>query len=291
VSAAGGTAPYTGTGLFTGYAGTYTYTVTDANGATASTTITITQPNVISISISAPAITTIGGTTTVAAAVTGGTAPYSYSLNGGNIQSSPVFSNLPAGAYTIAVKDANGCSKSYSFTLTDPGSANLRVSIVAKTNTTCKGSATGTVQVLALGGRAPYTYKLNNGRYTSNPLFKNLVAGVYRIYAKDANNNVVSCVTYIYDARTLCTNDVSTGKLGIVAYPNPSIDRFNLSINTTNDADVVVEVMNLNGTRVYQDKGSAAQQYVFGQNFPAGTYFVRVTQGKDVKTTTVIKGK
>ena len=40
VTASGGKAPYSGTGVFTVSAGTYTYTVTDANGCTASTTIT-----------------------------------------------------------------------------------------------------------------------------------------------------------------------------------------------------------------------------------------------------------
>ena len=81
VDATGGTAPYTGTGLFTGYAGTYTYTVTDANGATASTTITITQPSAISVSINAPSIPRIGGTKTVTANTTGGkTVSYSYKV-------------------------------------------------------------------------------------------------------------------------------------------------------------------------------------------------------------------
>ncbi|MFM9008399.1 MAG: BspA family leucine-rich repeat surface protein, partial [Bacteroidota bacterium] len=41
VSATGGTAPYTGTGVFTVSEGTYSYTVTDANGCTASASISV----------------------------------------------------------------------------------------------------------------------------------------------------------------------------------------------------------------------------------------------------------
>ena len=45
VTASGGTAPYSGTGSFTGLAaGSYTYNVSDANGCTASCSVTITEP-------------------------------------------------------------------------------------------------------------------------------------------------------------------------------------------------------------------------------------------------------
>lgn len=39
----------------------------------------------------------------------GGTEPYQYSLNGVNYQSSPVFSNLAPGTYTLYCRDATGC--------------------------------------------------------------------------------------------------------------------------------------------------------------------------------------
>ena len=42
-------------------------------------------------------------------AVTGGTAPYTYSFNGGAYGAATSFPNLAAGTYTISVKDANGC--------------------------------------------------------------------------------------------------------------------------------------------------------------------------------------
>ncbi len=49
--------------------------------------------------------------------VMGGTAPYSYSLNGATPVASPVFNNLPAGDYTIEVSDAIGCKVSDTFTI------------------------------------------------------------------------------------------------------------------------------------------------------------------------------
>ena len=45
VNASGGTAPYSGTGSFTGLAaGSYAYNVTDASGCTASCSVTIAEP-------------------------------------------------------------------------------------------------------------------------------------------------------------------------------------------------------------------------------------------------------
>ena len=75
VSATGGTPPYIGTGTFTRTAGTYTFTVTDAANASSSSTITITQPTLITAgNPTAPAITSVGGTTTITQPVpTGGT--------------------------------------------------------------------------------------------------------------------------------------------------------------------------------------------------------------------------
>ncbi|MFT3911846.1 MAG: T9SS type A sorting domain-containing protein [Ferruginibacter sp.] len=293
VEASGGTAPYTGTGYYTGYAGTYTYTVTDANGASASTTITITQPTAIALTVTAAPLTRTGGTTTVVITATGGNSGvYSYQMNGGAFQSSNTFLNVGAGVYTINVKDANGCTAVYTLTIADPGAGSLKISLVAKSNATCRGSYTGSIKVQATGGRAPYTYRINGGRYSSSATFSSLKAGIYRVTAKDANGNTVSLVTYIYDGRTVCPGSGREAEgLTVTAYPNPSTDRFSLAIASGNESDVLVEVMNLYGTKVYEGKGSVSKNYVFGNNFPAGTYFVRVTQGKDVKTTTIIKGK
>src|SRR5436309_1072074 len=76
VSATGGTAPYTGTGMFSHAAGTYSYTVTDSNGCMAATSGTITEPNALIPSSSATPILCNGGNSTVTVSATGGTAPY-----------------------------------------------------------------------------------------------------------------------------------------------------------------------------------------------------------------------
>lgn len=55
-----------------------------------------------------PADCATGGLGSITVLVSGGTAPFLYSLNGGDFQGSPVFNNVKSGTYTISVLDADG---------------------------------------------------------------------------------------------------------------------------------------------------------------------------------------
>ena len=109
VSASGGTAPYTGTGSFTVSAGTYNYIVTDAIGLKDTASITLTEPTTLGLSLSAKDVNSLLDTTTIFATAIGGTKPYSYQLNTGSFQYNAYFSGIPAGSYTVTVKDWNAC--------------------------------------------------------------------------------------------------------------------------------------------------------------------------------------
>ncbi len=290
VSAAGGTAPYTGTGYFTGYAGTYSYTVTDANGATATTTIVITEPASIVLNISAGTISLAGGRTTVNASASGGAAPYSFMLDNNVYQASGAFTSVASGTHTVTVKDGNGCTTYRTFVIAEPGNTNFKISLISRVNVDCRGNNSGAIEVLARGGRAPYTYQLNSGRFTTNNKFTNLTAGVYRVTAQDANGNLVSLVAYVFDGRRRCaTNGLNGGKLNLTSYPNPTSDRFSLEIKSESEEDVIVQVMNLYGRKVFEGRGSVAKKYVFGQDFPTGTYFIKVLQGEKQMSQKIIK--
>ncbi|MBP6184363.1 MAG: gliding motility-associated C-terminal domain-containing protein [Saprospiraceae bacterium] len=53
--------------------------------------------------------------------VTGGLAPYTFSLNGGNSQSDPIFDDLAPGTYTVAVQDDRGCIRTFPGSLIQSG--------------------------------------------------------------------------------------------------------------------------------------------------------------------------
>jgi hypothetical protein len=110
---------FQGSGQFTNLsAGTYTIIAKSSAGCTGSANFTLTNVvtcNGVTISVNP----TINGVTpcvtpsangSISVAASGGTAPYTYSLNGGTFQSVTSFANLNAGTYSIAARDANGCS-------------------------------------------------------------------------------------------------------------------------------------------------------------------------------------
>lgn len=125
---AGGIPPYTysiggafqSDNVFSGLAaGDYTLTVEDSDGTQSSTIVTITEPDALALSASA-----VGNTITATA--NGGTPPYQFSLNGGTLQSSGIFTDLPAGEYTVMAVDDNGCTVS--------GSENIIISRTVEPN-------------------------------------------------------------------------------------------------------------------------------------------------------------
>ncbi|MDQ1161099.1 aminopeptidase-like protein [Chryseobacterium sp. SORGH_AS 447] len=188
---AGGTAPYTfnwGGGVTTEdrtglSAGTYTVVITDANGCTATVSRTVTQPTALVAATSQTNIACNGGATGIAGiTVSGGTAPYTYSWSptGGT---AAIATGLSAGTYTVTVTDANGCTLSRNFTITQPASAVSGTTVV--TNVACNGASNGAINLTPTGGTAPYTFNWGGGVTTEDRT--GLAAGTYTVIITDAN--------------------------------------------------------------------------------------------------------
>jgi gliding motility-associated-like protein len=174
VSAANGAGGYTytwspapgagqGTPSATGLsAGANTCTIHDANGCTTSQIFTLTQPAIV-LSSSQSAQTNVlcnGNTTgaaTVAAANGAGGYSYTWSPAPGGGQGTTTATGLSAGANTCTIHDANGCTTSQIFTLTQPAVV-LSSSQVSQTNVLCKGNSTGAATVAAANGAGGFTY-------------------------------------------------------------------------------------------------------------------------------------
>ncbi len=111
--------------------------------------------------------------------VTGGEAPYTYLWSNG--ASSKDLTEVPAGDYQVQVKDNKGCSFQGSYRLEAPVSLNLESKV---NQPTCQGSASGEIEILPKGGKAPFTYVWSDGQTTSKA--KGLTAGSYTVKVIDA---------------------------------------------------------------------------------------------------------
>ncbi len=116
----GGVQPYsyvwstgdTGSGIEQLGPGVYTVTVTDANDCTDTGTVTLTEPTDVEVTLTVSQPDCFGRDAgTIIVNATGGAPPYQYSLNGGPLQTSNTFTNLPADIYTLDVYDANDCGQ------------------------------------------------------------------------------------------------------------------------------------------------------------------------------------
>jgi len=198
VNVSGGSGPYTYTWAPSGGtaatasnlgAGTYTVTIHDNAGCVTTQQFTITQPTILTAAASGTNVNCNGGNNGSASVnAGGGTAPftYSWSPSGGT---GATASNLTAGTYTVTVTDANGCTKTASYTVTQ--SPVLTASMGAPTNVLCNGGNNGAATVTAGGGIGPYTYAWSPAGGTA-ATGTGLTAGSYTVTVTDANGCTIN---------------------------------------------------------------------------------------------------
>ena len=193
IGASGGVTPYTYSvndvtyqsgSTFSNLApGTYTCWVKDFKGCKVSISVTISLNPII---VTAYTGSSNGCNTngSIQLFKTGGTGPFTYSLNNITYTTTNIFSNLSGGVYTGWVKDSRGCKGSLTGITVVTGAA-ITVS-VSKTNTSaCVNS--GVININASGGTPPLSYSLNNNTFQPGNSFTQLGAGNYVCCVKDAN--------------------------------------------------------------------------------------------------------
>ncbi len=114
----------------------------------------------------------------------GGNDPFSYSINGPNFQTSPSFSNLLVGNYTVTVVDSNGCILTDTFSI--QSSPNL-VATITTNNDTCNSNI-GSVSVNVSSGGSPFLYQWSITPSVNSPQLNNMGSGIYSVTVSDSYN-------------------------------------------------------------------------------------------------------
>ncbi len=256
---------YQASNIFTGLtAGSYDVYVKDNFGCVQpyGTPVVIGQPTAITQTLAgtdASCANVFDGSITVTAS--GGTPPYSYSLNGGPTQPGNVFNGIAAGNYVVSVYDDNACVDTSSITIGN--SYIIAVVVDSQANVSCVGSGDGSFTVHVNGGISPYTYSINGVTYQSSGTFTGLVAGTYTAIGRDSKG---------------CTETASV----TIAPPSPiivtvdSID--NVLCNGTNTGAIYTTVSG--GTPGYTFNWSNTDVTEDITGLTAGVYNVTVTDSR-----------
>jgi hypothetical protein len=222
----------------------------------------------------------------ISAAATGGTSPYTYSIDGTNFFPVSTVNNLAAGTYTVTVKDANGCTKTFNTTITQPTAGTSSGVSTMSTGTN------GTITLTGQGGLTPYTYSINGTTYTSSSLFSNLAPGTYTCYVKDANG-CISSTTVIVDSN-VGLNDIEASFSVVKLYPNPNSGIFDLVVEGVQGELVECKLFNVDGQQVSSFNvqvvnGTAQKTIEMSRKLAAGTYYLGIYSGNKAVVKQFIK--
>ncbi|HRZ41469.1 MAG TPA: Calx-beta domain-containing protein, partial [Bacteroidales bacterium] len=243
-------------------AGTYSVTVTDFNGCTAVASATVNQPDGITLSASVTNVLCNGASTgAITLTVNGGTGSFNYDWNDlAGTNNGKDRTLLAAGTYTVTVTDANSCTATASYTITQP--AAIVFQSVATSDISCKNLTDGFINITVNGGVTPYTYIWSGpGGYsaTTEDVYS-LGAGTYFVTITDAN----SCQEY------------SSGI--ILSEP----DALGVTITVDNDVtcnggnDGQATAAGIDGTSPYQYAWSNGTVTAVNAGLVAGSYTVTV---------------
>jgi len=241
--------------------GSYSVTILDVNGCSIAATIVIQAIPDPVVTINGPTGTVCTGSLAFDALVSQGQSPYSYLWSNGETTPSTTAIFQAAGVMSVTVTDANGCVATDDFSVNPLTSPTVWIATSNGPNM-CLG-ASKTLQAVAFGSLAPYSFIWSTGA-TINPIVvAPTVSTTYSVTVTDGNG---------------C--EVVWNSL-IEVNPVPIV---NVTVSTVQCGEVA-EAIVTNGTAPYSynwDNGEITQ---IATALTVGTHTVIVTDDKGCTTT------
>lgn len=214
---------------------------------------------------------------------TGGTAPYTYIWSNGD--SVKDLLDVPAGEYSVTVRDFHECLFEASYTI----EGNEPLEVTATISNSDEGQDNGSVILAVTGGVPEYTFSWSNGAQSS--VITDLAIGTYTVTITDAEGCTLE-ETFMIGA--VSTDNINIAGQTMEIYPNPASQTLNVRLpgSEFSGNSVKVEVLNILGSVVQVHDldylaGNALQLEV--NSLHKGVYILRVSaenqtwQGRFVK--------
>ncbi|KIQ19831.1 hypothetical protein RT99_15030, partial [Flavobacterium sp. MEB061] len=223
---------------------------------------------------------------TITAVASGGTPAYQYELrqsNGSTVvtafQSSGVFTNVPAGTYTVVTRDANSCSSPASTVVTVTSSVPPTATLAATSDLCYDTVNQSTLVVSVTGGTGALTYSLDGQPAQTSNTFTNVGPGTHNIVVTDSNS---------------CTSLINNIVIAPQLLGNATISKTLDCTSASPDATITVDITGGNSAFTYKVKKGAgaygASIAITGTSFvysasTADTYTFEITDSKGCITT------
>lgn len=265
--------------------GTYTVTVTDAAGCVVTKNVSVIADPIPVLDSANSINATCNGTATGSAQVfiNSGVLPYTYVWTGSTTSNAALASNLTAGNYSVLVTDANGCSVTQNFVVTEP----LAITSIINTSPD-NGNNTGIAFAVISGGTTPYSYFWSNGATTATAT--GLAAGTYILVVTDANGCVYSANVTVPSIMALPSNDANV--LHFDLFPNPVIQLFNVKIKLQKASTATLLVYDNLGKLMYNkaiETTTEINHQINTIGWAAGSYTLKMITPQGISMQRLIK--
>jgi hypothetical protein len=117
------------------------------------------------------------------------------------------------------------------------------------------------------------------------------VGQVVYINNKGTNGTVIQGVQQPYEISVITVTEEAKGiNLSVTAYPNPTIDYLQLTVESEQLKELSYQLFDMQGKLLKGEKITGKQTSIIISNLVPATYFVKVTQSnKELKTFKIIK--
>ncbi len=158
------------------------------------------------------------------------------------------------------------------------------------------------------------TYKITgvtsrSGSGTNASGLFNLGVSTIKWTVKDSHGNISTCttvVTVVATSNPICTpppppitfaepgiskkyTEAEATGLSISAWPNPTVNYFNLKVNSAAKETVVIRMYDMAGRLLEVKNGAPGNTYILGEHVRSGTYIIEVSQGINKQKVKLVK--